>query len=57
MEGLIPLLMVVILWHGHRLGNLSGDEELLLLKFFSTFVQLWRYRSRLSVLGRRWYPM
>ena len=56
-KGPIPLLIVIILWYGHRLRNFSRDEELLLLKFLHAFVQFWRHRSRLSVLGGRWYPM
>jgi len=57
MEGVIPLLVVIILGYGYRLGNLSRDKELLFLKVLWAFVQLWRCHPWLSVLGRRWYPM
>ena len=38
MDGLIPLLIVINLWYGHRLRNFSRDEELLLLKVLYAFV-------------------
>ena len=57
MERLIPLLIVIFLRYWHWLRNFSRDKELLLLEFLRAFVQLRRYRSRLSVFGRRWYPM
>ena len=56
MEGPIPILVVIVLWYGHRLRDFSRNEELLLLEVLC-FVQLWGYRSRLSVLRRRWDPM
>jgi hypothetical protein len=56
MEGPIPILVLIVLRYGHRLRDFSGNEELLFLEVLC-LVQLWGYRSWLSVLGRRWDPM
>jgi hypothetical protein len=56
MEGPIPILVFIVLRYGHRLRDFSRNEELLLLEVLR-LVQLRGYRSRLSVLGRRWDPM
>ena len=57
MEGLIPLSVIVVIRYRNRLRNFSGDEKLLLFKILSSFKQLRRHRSRLSVFRRRWYSM
>ena len=57
MERLVPLLVIVVLRHGNRLGNFGRDEELLLFEIFPSFVQFWRHRSWHSVFRWRRYPM
>lgn len=57
MEGRVPLSKILVIRHGDRLRNFGRDEELLLFKILSAFVQLWRHRSRYPVFGWRWYPM
>jgi hypothetical protein len=57
MKGSIPLSVIILIRYRNRLRNFGRDEELLLFKILSTFVQLWRHRSRRSVFRWRWYPM